>query len=57
MQDTPFGMVMMIVQVLPSLLVSTSTIPPLLASPRATGASAYSDERRLITASRGVHCG
>ncbi len=40
-QLLPFGVVMMIVQVSPSPVESTSTRPPLLATPMATGASEY----------------
>ena len=45
MQVSPFGIVMMIVQLDPVLLDRTSTTPPLLASPSATGASVYFADR------------
>ena len=41
MQDWPSGEEMMMVQVLPSPVDSTSTRPPLLVTPIATGASWY----------------
>ena len=56
MQDTPLGMVRIIVQLLPLLEDRISTTPPLLAIPIATGASArylgLENEKRLL--GRGV---
>ena len=54
MHEVPFGIETMMVQVLPSPVVRTSTNPPLLVTPMATGDSPYFLARCPSTSLRGL---